>query len=165
MLENRRSQPHADLLRFRIVVAEQLRTPTALTDPDRTCREHPDGWGADVVEVGGFLEEFRTGESNSLPFLPGHCGFDHFGRRREPIIQRQVDTVKLVAPAKLLEECRLGWRAVGEQTLLEQKYEMHEAIKIDRALDARQLRRADRLSHVPLRVLGHMDEQADDSRR
>jgi len=42
LLEDGRSQPHADHLRFGIIVAEQLRAPTAFTNLNGPCRENPD---------------------------------------------------------------------------------------------------------------------------
>lgn len=45
LLQDRRSEPHADLLRFRIMVSEKLRAPAAFADPERSCREHPN-WRA-----------------------------------------------------------------------------------------------------------------------
>ena len=42
VFEDGRSQPHADHLRLGIIVAEQLRAPTAFTNLNGPCRENPD---------------------------------------------------------------------------------------------------------------------------
>jgi len=97
VLQDGRPEPHPDELRFRVVIAKQLRS---LTDAARPCRKHPDRRLAHAVELGCLFEELGARGADSSAVLGGHGGLDGPRGSTEPVVQRHIERLQLVASSE-----------------------------------------------------------------
>src|SRR5207237_4451223 len=110
VFENRRPQPNADQSRFRIVVAEQFRSPASFAHPERPRCKYLDRRLTYPIEIGGGSYQLRTSSPHRCAIFVLHRGLDGPGWHYQAIVRWQFKLNEPVALVKLYRDRWLLWR-------------------------------------------------------